>query len=379
MTLDTRQTLGYSVLPAQGKWREAADLLRETLENNRRVYGPRHYETITTQSRLGYALWRLDQLEEAETCFRESIEIRSGYQSCEHREMLISGAGLAAVLVARGKVDQADGMLSKLYEASHRIFGPSDLSTLSGLDGLALVHQAKGRWTEAESTLRQALAVRRKSMPNHIATLRTTSSLAVLLEAMGRHVEAKPLFHEVLDAFHKNYPPDHPELAFTLCAWAEHLLAEGDLRQAEAALTEALRIERAALPPGHRAIGQTLCALAWVQAQSGRAQQGEQLLREALKICDQTWGSDHWVAADAESRLGGCLTALKEFDQAEPLLLNSYKKLQAALGTPPPRRHQATERLVHLYEAWGRKEKAKEWRLKFEAEKDVERRAQPSA
>jgi tetratricopeptide (TPR) repeat protein len=216
-------------------------------------------------------------------------------------------------------------------------------------------------------------------MPKHIATLHTATFLAVLLDTMGRHAEAKSLFRDVLDALRKNYPPEHPELGFALCAWAEHLLAEGDLRQAEAALSEALRIERAGLPPGHRAIGQALGALGWVQAQSGRPQQGAQLLREALKICDRTWGSDHWVTADAESRLGGCLTTLKQIDQAEPLLLNSYKKLHATLGTPPLRRHQATERLVDLYEAWGRKEKAKEWRLKFEAEKEVEKKAQPSS
>jgi non-specific serine/threonine protein kinase/serine/threonine-protein kinase len=376
-TLDAHNGLA-AALRYQGKWREAATLLRETLEISSRVYGPRHYETGNTEFRLALNLWSLDRLEEAEACVREGIQIQSAYSSSEHPEVLNEGAVLAYVLLARGKVDEAEGMLAKTFEASRRVCGPDAVATLNALYGLALVHQARGRWAEAEAVLRQAVAGRLRSHgPTHALTLRTTSCLPALLEAMGKHAEAKSLFRDVLDTWRSNYPPDHPEYAFTLCAWGEHLLAEGDLRQAEAALSEVLRIERAGLPPEHRAMGETLCALGWVRAQSGREQEGEQLLREALNICSRTWGSDSWRTADAESRLGGCLTALKRFDEAEPLLLNSHKKLRAAVGTPPARRYQATERLVHLYEAWQRKDQAKEWRLKFEAENKIEKKPGP--
>jgi serine/threonine protein kinase/tetratricopeptide (TPR) repeat protein len=376
-TLDTHNGLA-GALRHQGKWREAATLLRETLEISRRVYGPTHYETGNTETRLALNLWSLDRLEEAEACFREGIQIQSAYSSSEHPEVLNEGAVLAYVLLAGGKVDEAEGMLEKIVESSRRVCGPDAVATLNALYGLVLVHQARGRWTEAEAVLRQAVASRLRSHgPTHPLTVRTISCLPALLEAMGKHAEAKPLFREVLDTWRNNYPPDHPEYAFTLCAWGEHLLAEGDLRQAEAALSEVLRIERAGLPPEHRAIGQTLSALGWLRAQSGRAQEGEQLLREALNICSRTWGRDGWLTADAQSRLGGCLTLLKRFDEAEPLLLNSDKKLRAAPGAPPARRHQATERLVHLYEAWQHKEQAKKWRLTFEAESKIEKKAGP--
>ena len=143
------------------------------------------------------------------------------------------------------------------------------------------------------------------------------------------------------------------------------MIAEGDVRQAELALTEALRIERSALPPEHRALGQTLCTLGWLRAQTGRVQEGEQLLRRALVIYRRAWPRDHWVTADAESRLGGCLTALGQFDDAERFLRVSYQTLEAAPGAPSARVVHATERLVKLYEAWGKPDKAAAVRVKL--------------
>jgi hypothetical protein len=99
------------------------------------------------------------------------------------------------------------------------------------------------------------------------------------------------------------------------------------------------------------------------------------LLREALPICrtgypvgfwvtaDAETGLD-WAAATAESRLGGCLTAQRRLAEAEKLLLSSYPTLEAARGTPPYLRVEAAERIVKLYETWGKADKAAQWRAK---------------
>ena len=56
---------------------------------------------------------------------------------------------------------------------------------------------------------------------------------------------------------------------------------------------------------------------------------------------------------------------LRRFEEAERLLLESYEKLDPP--SPPLRklrRGEALERIVGLYEAWGKPEKAAEWRAK---------------
>jgi hypothetical protein len=85
-----------------------------------------------------------------------------------------------------------------------------------------------------------------------------------------------------------------------------------------------------------------------------------------------------WVPADAASRLGGCLTALRQFQEAETLLLSSYLTLGSAPATPPPRRVDALERIVKLYETWGKPDKAAAWRAKRSGlTKPTEQGAQP--
>ena len=67
----------------------------------------------------------------------------------------------------------------------------------------------------------------------------------------------------------------------------------------------------------------------------------------------------HWLTFQTASLLGEALTALGRHAEAEPLLLESFEKMK------PPRaenRRLARERIVALYEAWGKPEKAAKWR-----------------
>jgi non-specific serine/threonine protein kinase/serine/threonine-protein kinase len=275
-------------------------------------------------------------------------------------------------------LDVAERQFGDILAVSRRVRGLAGFYEPITLAGLGLVFQEQGRWAEAEEALRQAVDGHRRVLPGHRLTPRVSTQLAVLLDATGKHREAEKLFRDTLDVWRQRFPADHPERAFTLCGWAEHLLAEGDLSQAESALTEALRIERAALPPEHRALGQTLCALGWLCAQTGRASEGEGWLRESRNIGRRAWPANHWVPADAASRLGGCLTVLRQFQEAETLLLSSYLTLASARATPPPRRVEALERIVKLYETWGKPDKAVAWRAKRSGlTKPTEQGAQP--
>jgi hypothetical protein len=126
-------------------------------------------------------------------------------------------------------------------------------------------------------------------------------------------------------------------------------------------------------------------ALGWAVTKNGRAAEGEPLLREGLDICRRALPKGDWFTADAESLLGGCLTAQERYGEAEPLVLGGYKglvdatgdppvtdswathcilTLHAIPGAPPLRTRQALDRIIQLYEAWGKPDKAAEWRAK---------------
>ena len=95
----------------------------------------------------------------------------------------------------------------------------------------------------------------------------------------------------------------------------------------------------------------------------------EPILRECLAIFQRKQPED-LTTFHAQSLLGGVLLGQEKYAEAEPLLLRGYEGLKAREGQIPPlyaryRVAEAGRRIVRLYEARGRPEKAAEWRAKL--------------
>ena len=106
--------------------------------------------------------------------------------------------------------------------------------------------------------------------------------------------------------------------------------------------------------------------LGWVLAEQGKTEEAEPLLREVLATVTARLGSDHRVTSLARSTLGRCLTIAGRYAEAEPLLQEAYD-FYARNGDPEPDTNQTLERIIALYEAWGRPEQAASFRSKLAA------------
>jgi len=129
-------------------------------------------------------------------------------------------------------------------------------------------------------------------------------------------------------------------------------------------LREILQLRRKVLPAGHIEIANTLAGLGSLLTANGKAKEGEPLLRESLEIRHKSLPKGHWLIADTQSLLGGCLTEQARYPDAEPLLLGGYEALEKAQGVPSATLRRALERVIRLYQAWGKAEKADLWRAK---------------
>ncbi len=94
----------------------------------------------------------------------------------------------------------------------------------------------------------------------------------------------------------------------------------------------------------------------------------EPLVSECLLIRDRMQ-PDLWTTFNAKSMLGGALLGQNKYADAEPLLLQGYEGLKDREMSLPerarPRLTDAVQRLVELYDAWGKNEQANEWRIKL--------------
>jgi serine/threonine protein kinase len=373
----TLQTMGSlaTALTQQGKYTEAKRLAEDRLSVCRQIFVPHQPGLISGRKDLLYVLLHEGRAIEMESLARENLEAAVVVWGRNHPRTWYCELFLAYSLYLHGSFREAEQGGRKALDTLLMISGPTDPAVGGCRQLLGLVLRATGRWDDADAMLRDALKVHRlHPVPENIFIPFDLCALGTVLQARGKRAEASDALRASLEARRKVLPSSH-YLAQSLYAWGEFLLEQGEGRQAEPALQEALQIERDLLPSQHRDLGYTLAALGWAVTLEGRAREGEPLLREALPICRTGYPVGFWVTADtetgldwgaatAESRLGGCLTAQGRLAEAEKFLLSSYPTLEAARGTPPYLRVEAVERIIKLYETWGKADKAAEWQAK---------------
>ena len=88
-------------------------------------------------------------------------------------------------------------------------------------------------------------------------------------------------------------------------------------------------------------------------------------MRDCLKVRAQKQPDD-WTTFNTRSMLGGSLLGQKQYAEAEPLLLEGYQGMKQREQHIPkpgkPRLSEALDRLIELYDAWGKKDEAAKWR-----------------
>jgi hypothetical protein len=120
-------------------------------------------------------------------------------------------------------------------------------------------------------------------------------------------------------------------------------------------------------------IAETATALARLRLIQQKPAEAEPPARRALAIrLDRH--PDHWTRFDALSLLGAALAGQKKYAEAEPLLISGYEGLKEREERIPflwrkKRPAEAGARIVALYDAWGKKDKADAWRKRLKEEK----------
>jgi serine/threonine protein kinase len=272
------------------------------------------------------------------------------------------------------------------------------------LNNFGYLRRTQGDSKEAESVFREALALS-SELPaeDRFWIGLTRSTLASTLADQGRFEEALQTSREAVAEYRRTGRTNTPDFGFSLTILGGFLIDKGDFAEADASLSEAETVLRQLLSPSSLWLGDNLRNQAisfyrrgqYAEAQSritetekiylegygpgydhyptvliikglildktGKSHEGERILREALKLRVESLPGEHFWIALAKDALGECLTTQRRFDEAEPLLLESYSTLDARLGRHDPRTVEAIVRLVSLYQAWGKPEQAAQY------------------
>ncbi len=223
------------------------------------------------------------------------------------------------------------------------------------LNNLAVLYDDEGRYAEAETLYKQALAVTEKALgPEHVEVGTYLSNLAGVYKAQGRYAEAVPLLKRALAIAEKKQGPDHPSVAYRLNNLAVIYRAQGRYPEAEAYYKRSLAIFEKSLGPDHRNVGQTLNNLAVLYNTQGRYADAVPLMKRAMNITEKALGPKHPDMVIRLNNLAWVYEKQGRLKDAEALYRRSLAIGETALGAEHPDVINSRENLAALYKSGGR-------------------------
>jgi tetratricopeptide (TPR) repeat protein/predicted Ser/Thr protein kinase len=348
------------VYATEGKYAQAEALHSQTLEIQRRVLGPEHPDTLGSMHNLASDYYRQGKYAQAEALFSQVLEIDRRVLGPERPATLGAMNNLAAVYATEGKYAQAEALFSQVWEIERRALGPKHPETLRSMSNLADVYAIKGKYAQAEALLGQLLE-------NEPERLDSTETLAHVYEDEGKYAQAEALLGRALEIGRRVLGPEHPYIFNCLSDLASVYQREGKYDLAGKYAAQALAGLRHALGPQHpdTMVSEADLALAYVSQR--KFAEAEPVAREAVEA-EKKVQPDDWQRYRAESLLGASLAGQRKYADAEPLLLEGYQGILARkdhIAVSDQYHLELAHRwLVQFYQAWGKPDKAAEWKNK---------------
>jgi len=357
-----------NIYRSRGEYAKAESLWVKMLEVERRVFGEEHRSTLGSMNNLASVYWAQNQLAKAEPLYAKALDVSRRVLGEEHPQTLICMNNLAGLYQDLGQFAKAEPLKVKTLELGRRVLGEEHPSTLGFMNGLGLFVQAQGEFARAELLFDEALDVSRRVLgEEHPDTLSCMDNLASLYRDQGEFSKAEPLCLKTLEIRRRVLGQEHPYTLYSMQHLGMLYQAEGQFAKGEQICRETLAKVRKANGEASPQTAEALAALGENLLKQRKYADAEPLLRDSLKI-RQLKQPDNWKTFHNKSLLGGSLLAQGKHADAEPLLLAGYEGLHdrepKISVTNRFRLKEAQERLVQLYDAWGKPEKAAEWRAK---------------
>ncbi len=340
------------VLERKGSYAEAAQLLGEAVDIDKRTKGADSPDYINSLHNYAGALIDSGNLNAAEAADREVLELREKILGPNHPDLFYPLNNLAFISLERGDWAQALPLLQRAYAIRTAMPHPGS-SVAVILNNLGRAMQEKGDYAGAERDFNQALALIQKANGRASwSEAKITANLGLMEFDKGDYTAAESYSLQALEMRRTLGGDDNPDVASSLIEVAEVRVFEGDPETAEPMLRKALEIREKKFNPGNPAIIAAQVRLGEALILEGKVDEAETVLRQAVASAHaEPFPLCGWQVAEAESALGAALVAEKRITEGEELLHRSEAELQK--HPRPAFRHPVTSRstLFHSHRA----------------------------
>ncbi len=411
-----RQTLG-SVYTELGDYAKAIEHYEAALRVQREHLGESHLDTLRSLNGLATARCLGGETSLAEPLTRQGLEASA--RALGEKDPLtlqfMQTRAFVLMLLAETPWTEVEALFLRTLALHREVLGPDDPATLRLIYGLSLGYVYHVQPAKAEPLLVDALdRARRVLGEKHPTTMGLTAVLAGDYRMLNQLEKAETLALRALELRRSTLGEDHPLIMSAVCILANIYVRQQQFDKAKPLAEQALSLSRRLpleksvfsagnlsvlgwvyLEQGDVAQADILCDLAlramrrnpafnpvtspMIVATFGAVRLAQQnyaeattLLREGLRL-EEKHDVDAGWRFYVMNLLGASLAGQKKYADAEPLLLQSGQGLQqrqASLApylNAPRRITESLERLVQLYDAWGKPAQAAEWKQKLAA------------
>ncbi|RYO95239.1 hypothetical protein DL764_007724 [Monosporascus ibericus] len=305
--LENMNNLAF-VLRSQGKYEEAEQMHRETLELIKAVLGKEHPNTLASMNNLAGVLRSQGKYKEAEQMHRQALKLREAVLGRKHPDTLTSMNNLALVLDSQGKCDEAEQMYRHALELKEEVLGKENPSTFASMNNIANVIRSQGKYEEAEQMHRQALELSEAVLgQEHPFTLTSMNSLANVFHSQGKYEEAEQMHRQALKLREAVLSREHPDIFTSMKNLAFVLRSQEKYAEAEQMHRQTLELREAVLGRKHPDTLTSMNNLALVLDSQGKYEKADQMHRQALELNEKVLGKDHPSTLGSMINLAGIL------------------------------------------------------------------------
>jgi non-specific serine/threonine protein kinase/serine/threonine-protein kinase len=358
-----QETLG-SADPYEGQGRDitiaealdaAVKRIDESFENQREI-------EAAIKNTIGYTYCGLGRYDKAEPLLVSALAARREMFGNEHLDVAESALNLGHLRRSQETYDVSENLFREALAIRRRLLGDEHLAVAEALDAIGGLFWQLGETGAAGSYYHEALEIRRRLLGDeHPEMAGSLNNLSLLYRDTGDYESSEKYMREALAIERELFGDEHPEVAGTLVNLATVLNAKGAYEAAEAPARESRALHLKLLGETHWLTGATLRVLADTLSGLGEYQESEQLYRQAIPILRESLGPDHFRTAICRRNLGAVLTKVGRYEEAEKEVLFGFRVFQG-YGEAHQRTQGTVRYLIELYEAWGKPQKAAEYR-----------------
>ena len=329
----------------------AHTLLESALSTNQQRRGPTSREVAANLYNLANLHIRIGEFDVAESYINQCIAIYEQPGQEAGIDLADAKATLARILQVKGDLDRTEALLLEAIEIVSAQ-GADHPYMAYNLQNLGVLQRTKGDLNAARDTLDEAVvAIRRILGDKHYLLAATLVQQGIVYQLTGDFENADIAFRDALELYSETRGDDHPYVGYTLVFLGMLQHDRVNLAEAEESLRRSLSIFEAAYDGEHQNTASALTELGAVLNSAGRPADALVLLQRALRIRRDDFADDHELVAGTQTEIADAFTRLGRYDEAEPVLLQSYAVLE---DTPGRRQRRAVRALARFYEMSGR-------------------------